>query len=155
MELGEVVAHARERLGMEIQAVELVRARPAGSRLPEVWSLLTECGSFWLVEHGGLVEIFRAAFGRQPATVAARRFLELHPPGRPRPATSPLGEYDCRRCGAQVTPQRRRRMIERQLCARCYNAERERERYDDPQYRARHLATKRAHYRAARHGSGA
>ena len=46
-------------------------------------------------------------------------------------------------------------MVDRQLCYRCRHTQRERERYNDPQYRASLLATKRAHYRAARQGSGA
>ena len=162
MQLGEVAALARERLGMEIQAVELLRVRADGSRAPEVWSLLTEHGHFWLVEGAGAVELLRApvAGGARSVAAAVGRFLQLHPQqrparGRPPPVTPAPSEYDCARCGVRVTPRRRSGMVDRQLCRRCHHAAREREQYrDDPEYRARFLAIRRYRYRAAREGSG-
>ena len=147
-----VAAHARERLGMEVQAVELVCAPSAGSRTPEVWSLLTEHGDFWLVERGGVVELFRATHedGRG-AAVAERRFLELHPGDDGR-------SFDCRTCRVRVTPRHAgAEYAARRLCRGCYQAERlrerRRERYrDDPQYRARKAAAEAARRRRVRQG---
>jgi hypothetical protein len=166
MELDEVTAHARERLGMEIQAVDLLRARRAGGRAPEVWSLLTEHGNFWLVEGGGAIELFRATYnGPQPV----QRFLELHPTGGPRPgALSPSTPqaptprlraapvlYDCRLCGVGVVTRQGTVLAERQQCRRCRHVEQERERYqNDPAYRARHLASRAAHSRRRREQDG-
>ena len=145
VDLQHVTAHARERLGMEIQAVELLHTPPAGSRTPEVWSLLTEHGDFWLVERAGQVEIFRATFGGQPATLATKRFLELHP------GASDLSAYDCRACGTRVILRRRGRWAARKLCARCAHAENQRERYySDPAYRARALAASATRYERRR-----
>ena len=120
MQLDEVVAHARERLGLEIQAVSRLRPATARRRRLEVWSLLTEHGRFWLVEEGGAVEaveLFRdVPGGARSAAMAVQQFLDLHPEGRrdapaarrvARPATRrapTLSAYDCRTCGARVTP---------------------------------------------------
>ena len=81
-------AYARERLGMEIQAISHL-GRPRGPHgAPEVWHVMTEAGTFWLVERAGVAELFAATVGgywrRDPmrcpsALHAARRFLELHP----------------------------------------------------------------------------
>ena len=88
MQVAELVRHARERLGMEVQA--LTPAPPAlrDPRTPRVWEMLTEGGYFWLAERDDSVEIFRAlAFPtrrrsrgdcRSPAQ-AARQFIALHP----------------------------------------------------------------------------
>ena len=111
MELDEVIAHARERLGLEIQAVSRLRSPRIGRRQPVVWSLLTEHGRFWLVEEAGQVELFRAP----SVALAVRRFLQLHPAGpdapaerrvtRPAPRHTPIpSAYDCRTCGTRVTP---------------------------------------------------
>ena len=153
MDVQHVTAHARERLGMEIQAATFVGAQPAGRRRLEVWSLMTERGDFWLIEEGGAVELFRSVPGGVKfAGMVVRQFLELHPEGRSAPP--PPGESDCRGCGVRVAPRRRGTMADRQFCRRCYHAERERERYrDDPEYRAHLLVTRRASYRAAR-GTG-
>ena len=161
----EVAGHVRERLGMEIQAVSLARARPPGSQAPQVWTVMTAHGYFWLVEGAGQVELFRAVSGRglltdatgcPSAAKAARRFLELHPeaqrsaPGAPSAAVDGVA-FDCRMCGARVTLLRRSEQAARQLCKRCRHAERERLRYhDDPQYRARRLAYSAARYRQSR-----
>ena len=163
MELGDVTAYARERLGMEVQAATLLRTQTAGRRRLEVWWLMTERGYFWLVEGGSEVELFRAAHGDSRSTaVAVRQFLQLHPegpaaPAKPRVArpvtrrTPPPGAYDCRTCGARVTPRQRNAMVDRQLCRRCHRAERARERYrDDPGYRAHLLVARRAQRRGAR-----
>ena len=163
MELDEVTEHAHERLGLEIQAVSRLRPTTARHRRLEVWSLLTEHGRFWLVEEGGAVELFRAAHGDSRSTaVAGRQFLQLHPEGPEAPATPRIARrdtprastpsaYDCHGCGIRVTPQRRSEMADRQLCRRCRHVERARERYrDDPEYRARLLATRRARYRVVR-----
>ena len=142
MELHAVAAQARERLGMELQAATLLGTQPAGRRRLEVWSLMTERASFWLVEGGSKVELFHAsAADARSAVLAARQFLELHPERR-------MGKYDCRRCGLPVTPRRWGTMADRQLCRRCRHAERERERYrDDPEYRARKAVRNAERYR--------
>ena len=143
VDVQQVTAHARKRLGIEIQAANRVRARRTGDRTLEVWSLLTEHGRFWLVEEVGEVELFRTTqHGRAAVGEATRRFLELHPSGPARPAAlSPAdtrppaprpretpAPYECHTCGAQVTPRRPSGQAERQLCARCYRVERARAR---------------------------
>ena len=156
MDVQHVTAYARERLGMEIQGASLAQAPASGSQVPEIWTLLTEHGDFWLVEGGGAIELFRATrYGPPAAGEAERRFLELHPTGpapraavsrsRPRRAVELAGPacapYDCRTCGVQVTPRRPSEQGDRRLCARCFRAERARERYHgDPEHRARRLA---------------
>ena len=163
MELGDVTAYARERLGMEVQAATLLRTQTAECRRLEVWWLMTERGYFWLVEGGSGVELFRDAHGDSRSTaVAVRQFLQLHPEGPDvsaarrvaRPVTRrtpPPGAYDCRTCGARVTPRRRSAMVDRQLCRRCHRVEWERERYrDDPEHRGHVLASRWARYREAR-----
>ena len=157
MELGDVTAYARERLGMEVQAATLLGAQPAGGRRLEVWSLMTERGWFWFVEEGSAVELFRGApGGAKSVGLVVRQFLELHPQARPARNSSPSAgrssrEYDCRRCEVRVTPRQRSMMVDRQLCRRCHHAERERERYrDDPGYRAHLLVARRAQRRGAR-----
>ena len=152
MDVEHITAFARERLGMDIQATSHAQARAAGSRALEVWSLMTEHGHFWLVEEAGEVELGRGTrTGALAADVAIQRFLELHPTGPARPAAA----YDCRTCGVQVTPRRPHGQTERQLCARCYHIERERERYqNDPDYRARRLGRKRDRNRVARERGG-
>ncbi len=81
-------AAARERLGMEIQAISHLGRPVRTARAPEVWHVMTEAGTFWLVERAGVAELFAATAGgywrRDPmrcpsALHAARRFLELHP----------------------------------------------------------------------------
>ena len=163
MELGDVTAYARERLGMEVQAATLLRTQTAECRRLEVWWLMTERGYFWLVEGGSAVELFHASpLGARSAVVAVQQFLQLHPegpaaPAKPRVArpvtrrTPPPGAYDCRTCGTRATPHRRSVMQERQLCPRCRHLEHGRERYrGDPAYRARLRASRRARYREAR-----
>ena len=167
MEPYEVAAHIRERLGMEVQAISLTRARARGSPTPRVWTVMTAHGHFWLVEGAGEVELFRAvppratavgAAGCASAAEAARRFLELHPaqhsPDAPAgAAASDDLSFACQVCGAWVTRRRRTERAARPLCKRCRHAERERLRYhDDPQYRARRLAYSAARYRQAREG---
>jgi predicted RNA-binding Zn-ribbon protein involved in translation (DUF1610 family) len=167
MEQWDVAAHVRERLGMEVQAVSLVRARAPTEVTPYVWAVMTEHGHFWLVEGAGRVELFRALPTRAgaaggadcgSAAEAARRFLELHPdvqgaespPIRSAPPEDGLS-FACQSCGVWVTRRRRTEQSNRHLCKRCRHAERERLRYhDDPQYRARRLAYSSARYRQAR-----
>ena len=165
MELDEVTAYARERLGLEIQAVIRLPARQAGRRQLQIWSLMTEHGHFWLVKEAGQVELFRATHtGPRPV----RRFLELHPEEPAVAAASPAADspiasrrvsarivFDCRLCGRSVTRQRATKQLARQLCSRCAHAERERERYrDDPEYRARCRAADAARRERAREGGG-
>ena len=173
MESHEIAVHVRERLGMEVQAASLIRARARGVPMPRVWAVMTEHGHFWLVEDSGLVELFRAVPSRATPTglsgcttaaEAGRRFLELHPTARrpePRPATNDAPRapddmsFTCQACGAWVTRRRRSEGSARQLCKRCRHAERERLRYhDDPQYRARRLAYSAARYRQQGSGAG-
>ena len=163
MQLDEVATHAHERLGLEIQAGSRLRPATVRRRRLEVWSLLTKHGRFWLVAEGGAVELFRAAHGDARSTaVAVRQFLELHPDGPEAPATPRVARrvarrvtprapkpsaYDCRTCGARVTPQRPSVMQERQLCRRCRHAEYERELYrNDPAYRAQALVRNAKRY---------
>ena len=140
----------------------LARAHATENRAIEIWSLLTEHAWFSLVEGAGAIELFRATSYSPPTVAAAtRRFLELHPigaalpqatprPPTPRPTKAPA-PYDCRTCRTQVTPHRPSGQAERRLCERCYHVERQRERYrDDPEVRARRLASKAAHYRRSR-----
>jgi hypothetical protein len=88
MGLLSIAAHARERLGMEIQAISRVGHGERGRDAPRVWEVMTEHGYFWLVEWADEVELFRAALTarsraqagpRVSPTEAARRFMELHP----------------------------------------------------------------------------
>jgi hypothetical protein len=167
MESDQVAVHVRERLGMEIQAMSLARAR--GAQTPTVWVVMTEHGHFWVVEGNGQVELFRAVAGGAAyascgsAAEAARRFLELHPSARTLDSDNPraVGDvgahqangftYDCQACGTTVTRRRRLTRPGPALCKRCRHAERERSRYhDDPRYRARRLAYSAARYQQAR-----
>ena len=167
MEPEEVAARVRELIGMDVQAVGLVRARARGEPAPRVWTVMTEHGYFWLVEDGTVTEVFRAVQQRSaPASAsachsaaeAARRFIDLHPRAAPaeRAAcdarareTGGMGRsFLCEACGTQVTRRRQVERTARALCPRCRHAERERLRYQqDPQYRARRLAYSAARYR--------
>ncbi len=81
-------AAARERLGMEIQAISHLGHPVRTARAPEVWHLMTVAGTFWLVERDEVIELFPATVGgywrsdamrcRSPQQ-AARQFLALHP----------------------------------------------------------------------------
>jgi len=166
VDVPSVTEHARERLGMEIQAATLFRPCPVGDRCPEVWSLMTERGSFWLVEEAGAVELFRATRegGALGHALAVKRFLELHPrawasapPDHPAPSPAPSTAFHCRRCEAPVSLNRQSRAADPGLCTRCARAERQRLRYQsDPEYRARrarHAAAVR--HQKARQGDGA
>jgi hypothetical protein len=148
----EVEALARGRLGAEVQAVSLLLATGDGAEGLRVWSVLTEPGTFWLVEGPAGTEIFRpgGARGGAPAAHAVGRYRALHPSAAtPVPAARRTGApeaYACRACGATVTPSRRSVQVERGLCKRCCQADYRRRRYrEDPEYRARQLA-----YSAAR-----
>jgi hypothetical protein len=157
----QVAAHARERLGVEAQAVTLARA--GAGRAPAVWAVMTEVGRFWVVARAGRVELFRdatpgAAYARcATAATAARRFLELHPVGTDVASaedTAPAGDDGrssaCRACGADVI-RRRPSRPRPPLCRRCAHAERERLRYQaDAEYRARRLADAAARHRQDR-----
>ena len=105
----QVAAHARERLGVEVQSARLARAGRGGA--PAVWAVMTENGRFWVVAGAGRVELFHdvtpgAAYARcSTAVEAARRFLELHPSACAEGAGAGGGPtYACRACGADVTP---------------------------------------------------
>jgi hypothetical protein len=170
MQSHQVAAQVRERLGMEVQAVSLVRGRSRAAWSGHVWAVMTEHGHFWVVESGGIVELFRVAQAEDPIlrsiscaspTDAVKRFLELHPEVRAATAASASQEgaisFTCRTCGIEVTLQRWTERASRELCKRCRHAERERLRYQtDPDYRARRLAHSAARYRrAATEGNGA
>jgi len=163
VDVQSVTAHARERLGMEIQAATLFRPCPVGDRCPEVWSLMTERGSFWLVDEAGAVELFRATRegGALGHVMAVKRFVELHPRAGalapadpPAPSPAPSTAFHCRRCEAPVSLNRQSRAADPGLCTRCARAERQRLRYQsDPEYRARRVAAVR--HQKARQGDGA
>ena len=174
MQPEEVAASVRERIGMEVQAVGLVRARTRGEPAPRVWTVMTEHGYFWFVEDGTATEVFRAvprhAMPASPtschsAAEAARRFIALHPretEDAPPPSDGVAGEttgaarsFLCEGCGTLVTRRRQAERSSRALCARCRHAERERLRYQqDPQYRARRLAYSAARYRQSQGVAG-
>lgn len=167
MQPDEVAASVRERVGMDVQAVGLVRARARAGPAPRVWTVMTEHGYFWFVEDGIETEVFRALQQRgipastsacHSAAEAARRFVALHPPvadqARPTPPAAldetdaPARSFLCEGCGTLVTRRRQVDRPPRPLCPRCRHAERERVRYQqDPHYRARRLAYSAARYR--------
>jgi hypothetical protein len=179
MDPDRVAAHVRERSGLDVQAVTLIRSGASNEPVPSVWAAMTEHGHFWAVEDGETVELFRAVARRtspddllacHSAVEAARRFLMLHPravenpvaavpvaaPGAesPRSDLATAGEpiEACQVCGAGFTRRRQRGRLQstRPLCPRCRHAERERIRYQqDPRYRARRLAYSAARYRRA------
>ena len=176
MEPEHIAAHVRERSGLDVQAVTLVRSSENGDPSPWVWAAMTEYGHFWAVENGETIELFRAVARRtlpddllacHSAVEAARRFVLLHPSSsvvRPHAVTSasrdsrpsdnaepiPEGANICQSCGATFAMRRHRGATSQvaHLCARCRHAERERRRYQqDPGYRARRLAYSAARYR--------
>lgn len=86
-----VAAQVRERSGLDVQAVTLVRPGTGDVTMPAVWAAMTELGHFWAVEDGQTIELFRAVTRRttpndltscHSAVEAARRFLVLHPPSQ-------------------------------------------------------------------------
>src|SRR3954465_11946822 len=88
MDPDRVAAHVRERSGLDVQAVTLIRSGANDELVPWVWAAMTEHGHFWAVEDGETVELFRAVARRtapddllacHSAVEAARRFLLLHP----------------------------------------------------------------------------
>ena len=131
-----VAAQVRERSGLDVQAVTLVRSGASHELVPSVWAAMTEHGHFWAVEDGETLELFRAVARRtapddllacHSAVEAARRFVVLHPrtaepqilapapPGvRPVPENRSPGAAEvagdaCQSCGAAFTTPRRRR----------------------------------------------
>jgi hypothetical protein len=159
MEPEHIAAHVRERSGLDVQAVTLVRASASENSSPWVWAAMTEYGHFWAVENGATIELFRAVARRtspddllacHSAVEAARRFMLLHPQapstrvgailaeppqespaaGGDQPAVS-SGVMTCQSCGAAFTFRRQRHSLDgaSHLCARCRHAERERRRY--------------------------
>jgi hypothetical protein len=159
MEPEHIAAHVRERSGLDVQAVTLVRSSTHGDPSPWVWAAMTEYGHFWAVENGKIIELFRAVPRRtspddllacHSAVEAARRFSLLHPlapaiPERPAPlppvensavaeAEQPVSEAStttCQACGAAFAQRRQHRSLAAasHLCSRCRHAERERRRY--------------------------
>lgn len=167
-----VAAHVRDRSGMDVQAVTLVRSGSTEATGPRVWAAMTEHGHFWAVENEESLELFRAVvrptspddlLSCHSAVEAARRFLLLHPADQTplMPQDSPVpqrmsGESSevCQVCGTSFT-RRRQRDLTRSLCPRCRHAERERLRYQqDPSYRARRLAYSAARYRQSQQSEG-
>ncbi len=80
--------YARERLGLDVQAISRAGRLPSTGGATDVWDVMTEAGSFWLVERGGVVELFLATtVGRRrhasthcsSPRQAVRRFWALHP----------------------------------------------------------------------------
>ena len=181
MDPDRVAAQVRERSGLEVQAVTLVRSGASDELVPWVWAAMTEHGHFWAVEDGETLELFRAVARRtspddllacHSAVEAARRFLLLHPRAVEVPTFVPrqpgLGAAEraaeapddagqaCQVCGATFTRRRQSGAAgsARSLCPRCRHAERERLRYQqDPRYRARRLAYSAARYRQSQQAS--
>jgi hypothetical protein len=176
MDPEKVASHVRERSGLDVQAVTLVRSGARDEPVPRVWAAMTEHGHFWAVEDGECLELLRAVARRtspddllacHSAIEAARRFLRLHPRTVDAPAASAAVQATaapdgstmavegasaaCQVCGAAFTRRRQTRRAgdaNRVLCPRCRHAERERLRYQqDPRYRARRLAYSAARYR--------
>jgi hypothetical protein len=151
----EVAAYVRDRLGMDPQAVVPARRGVPAGWAGRVWDVMTEGGTFWLVEGGAATELFLAFAPSGPTSTTVRyptparavaRFRELHPADPPGAATpTPAADdapirFTCRSCGAEVS--RTRPTVA---------AERGRERYrTDPAYRARHVARSAAYYRRVR-----
>ena len=86
-----VAAQVRERSGLDVQAVTLVRSGTGDVMMPAVWAAMTELGHFWAVEDGSTIELFRAVARKtaandltacHSAVEAVRRFLVLHPPAQ-------------------------------------------------------------------------
>jgi hypothetical protein len=180
MDPDRVASHVRERSGIDVQAVTLVRSGASDDLVPWVWAAMTEHGHFWAVEDGETLELFRAVARRtspddlqscHSAVEAARRFQLLHPraaeeapPAQYATAVSdgvnvPAdGSLACQACGSTFTRRRQQSAQAsngRSLCPRCRHAERERLRYQqDPRYRARRLAYSAARYRQSQQGSG-
>lgn len=177
-----VASHVRERSGLDVQAVTLVRSGGRDEPIPRVWAAMTEQGHFWAVEDGECVELLRAVTRRtapddfvacHSAIEAARRFLRLHPRTVDAAAASSTVTHDpaqssaapvmgeasevCQVCGFAFTRRRQTRQgaVGRTLCPRCRHAERERLRYQqDPRYRARRLAYSAARYRQSQQDGG-
>lgn len=174
MDPDHVAAQVRERSGLEVQAVTLVRTGTPGDAAPRVWAAMTEHGHFWAVEDGAAIELFRAVARRtapndllscHSAVEAARRFLVLHPAASGPPAQPPDAVAQattasgtsqvCHACGTTFV-RRRQIRTSRPLCPRCRHAERERLRYQqDPRYRARRLAYSAARYRQSQESAHA
>lgn len=182
MDPDRVATHVRERSGLDVQAVTLIRSGASNEPVPSVWAAMTEHGHFWAVEDGETVELFRAVARRtspddllacHSAVEAARRFLVLHPraieesvaavhvaaAGAQSSRSDSVAAGDsteaCQVCGATFTRRRQSGRLQsaRALCPRCRHAERERIRYQqDPRYRARRLAYSAARYRRAQQG---
>ena len=180
MDPDHVAAQVRERSGLNVQAVTLVRSGASDELVPSVWAAMTELGHFWAVEDGETLELFRAVARRtspddllscHSAVEAARRFLLLHPrpveaPTHALRVTSPDADHGslatssesgeaCQVCGTTFTRRRQSGQAGsvRALCPRCRHAERERLRYQqDPRYRARRLAYSAARYRQSQQG---
>ncbi|MFN8635779.1 MAG: hypothetical protein U0893_18175 [Chloroflexota bacterium] len=139
MDPEKVASHVRERSGLDVQAVTLVRSGAHHEPVPWVWAAMTEHGHFWAVEDGERVELFRAVARRtspddllscHSAIEAARRFLRLHPratapksvateaeialddlpvPGDRAAASTGDGSDACQVCGASFARRRQRR----------------------------------------------
>jgi len=182
MDPDHVAAQVRERSGLDVQAVTLVRSGAHDDLVPWVWAAMTEHGHFWAVEDGETLELFRAVARRtspddllacHSAVEAARRFLLLHPRAAEVPALVPRqsgprdhdrvadvadqGGEACQVCGTTFTRRRQSGQLgsTRSLCPRCRHAERERLRYQqDPRYRARRLAYSAARYRQSQQAGG-
>ena len=166
MDPHEVAAHARERLGMEIQSVSRNQVVTQQDRALTTWNLMTEHGRFWLVEQTGVVEIFRAARSGASrahptdgvsAVEAVRRFLELHPSqdGAARMDDGRDGSDHpilvCERCGSEFRRYPGTRLDLGRLCKRCRRAAAERLRYlTDPEHRARQHARSARYYQRKR-----
>lgn len=182
MDPDHVAAQVRERSGLDVQAVTLVRSGASDELVPSVWAAMTEHGHFWAVEDGETLELFRAVARRtspddllacHSAVEAARRFLLLHPRTAEVPAlvsrqagpraddgvatAADEGGQSCQVCGSTFTRRRQSSQVGsmRSLCPRCRHAERERLRYQqDPRYRARRLAYSAARYRQSQQAGG-
>ena len=180
MDPDRVASQVRERSGIDVQAVTLVRSGASDDLVPWVWAAMTEHGHFWAVEDGETLELFRAVARRtspddllscHSAVEAARRFLLLHPRAAEEAPPSMYagsasdavnvpadGGLACQACGSTFTRRRQQSAqagTGRSLCPRCRHAERERLRYQqDPRYRARRLAYSAARYRQSQQGSG-
>jgi hypothetical protein len=184
MDPDRVASHVRERSGLDVQAVTLIRSGAGDDLVPWVWAAMTEQGHFWAVEDGETLELFRAVARRtapndllacHSAVEAARRFQLLHPRAaetKAKVAESSAGSgaavnadaraagdpsEACQVCGTSFTRRRQsgRTASTRSLCPRCRHAERERLRYQqDPRYRARRLAYSAARYRRSQQDGG-
>ena len=123
MDVDEVMAYASDRLGMAVQAA-VRAASPGDTQGLTVWRLLTEHGSFYLVDGPAGCELFRTAKPMQPI----REYRRLHPETAV-PTSPGRVTFACTQCGGRVRTAPTTMLARDQLCRRCRNRLAEQRRY--------------------------